>query len=436
MNKIGLVVKQELSNTLRRPTYVFFAVVLPMLIVLVLLVVNFLQQSDTGSPASNAEPGQFALQKEGYVDLAGVILTLPPDMPPDVLRPYATEQLARQALEAGEIDAYYIIPQDYIDEGEIAYIYPSAKSLLDDGQPWVIQRALMFNLMGGDLAATDRIWNPVRQLDQTQLAPDLSSERTGEDCSRPGTACESNELIRLIPSIIVVLFFFSFLTSGNLLFGSVTLEKENRTLEMLLVSLTPRQLLAGKSIAGGLAGLLQIGVWLASAALFFSLGGSTISFPAEFTFPTAIIIWGIIFFLGGFAVYAGLMAGMGAMVSKMKEAGAASFIIITPLFVGYVVGLLAPLAGAAHDTLPLILSIFPLTSPIVMIMRLTDGTVPLWQLLTSAALLLATAFVVQRAVAAMFRAHYLLSGQPFSLARYLRTLFGVGGSARGRTAPL
>ena len=65
---------------------------------------------------------------------------------------------------------------------------------------------------------------------------------------------------------------------------------------------------------------------------------------------------------------------------------------------------------------------FPLTAPVLMMMRLTDGSVPLWQLLLSAALMLATAYLIVRAVAAMFHAQNLLSGQPFSAKRFFGAL--------------
>ena len=83
---------------------------------------------------------------------------------------------------------------------------------------------------------------------------------------------------------------------------------------------------------------------------------------------------------------------MSALVPKMKEAGSAVFIAMVPLMLGYLVGLMAPITGTANDPLPLALSFFPLTAPIVMIMRLTNSAVPLWQILLSAILMYLTAY--------------------------------------------
>jgi ABC-2 type transport system permease protein len=93
------------------------------------------------------------------------------------------------------------------------------------------------------------------------------------------------------------------------------------------------------------------------------------------------------------------------------------------MIVGYIVGLMAS-GEAPHGALPTALSMFPLTAPSVMMMRLTVGGVPLWQPLLSAALMVLTAFFVIRAVARMFRAQTLLSGQPFNVRRFANALLG------------
>jgi ABC-2 type transport system permease protein len=425
MNKTARVVRQELVNNFRRPTYLIVAFGLPLLAILVLGVATFIQgrSNDTSDTTGGSANGRN-LEVEGYVDPDSLIRHIPQDLPQGLLLSYDSEAQARQALDAGEISAYYLIPPDYVTSGEIFYIYPQAKSLLSDGQEWVMRWTLMVNLLGGDIEAAGRIWNTVRHLQETQVSTSLAQPETlsGEDCSRPSSTCESNELIRMIPSMMVALLFVSFMISSNLLFHAIGIEKEDRTLEVLLLSVSPHQMLAGKTIALGAAGLLQMVVWLAAVLIMFNIGGSTLNLPENFSFPIDILIWSLLFFLGGFAVYASMMAGVGALVPKMKEAGAANFIVMSPLFFGYIVGLMAPLAEATSGALPLILSIFPLTAPVVMIMRLTDGLVPLWQLLLSVGLLFITAYFVLRAVAALFRAQNLLSGQPFSMRRYYRVL--------------
>ena len=298
-----------------------------------------------------------------------------------------------------------------MQRGELYYVYPDSKPLLSDGQEWVILRALVENLVD-DPELASIVWDPIH-LEWTSLA-------TG---AQPGDF-ESNEAAQFIPAVMVILLYVSFMMSANLLSENVSSEKENRTMEILMVSISPRQMLVGKVAALGAAGLVQIIVWVGTAYLIINLGGTTLALPEGFSIPASILFWGVVFYLLGYAVYGSLMAGVGALTPRLKEAGQASFIVLSPLMIGYLVGLLAPMAGETEAVLPVVLSIFPLTAPVLMMMRLTDGSVPLWQLLLTAALMLGTAYLIIRAVAAMFHAQNLLSGQPFSPRRFLRALLG------------
>ena len=144
--------------------------------------------------------------------------------------------------------------------------------------------------------------------------------------------------------------------------------------------------------------------------------------PAGFQIPPSLLAWGLVFFLLGYALYASLMAGAGALVPKLKEATQAMWVVMMPIFAGYILGFFV--ADDPHGTLATGLSLFPLTSPIMMIMRLTVGGVPLWQPLLAVGLLVLTTILVVRVVAGMFHAQNLLSGQSFSARRFASALLG------------
>jgi len=426
MKRTLLIIRQEIINTFSRPSYLVVAIGIPLLAVIILFGVKLIQNRSADNKTTSLDPSEeWQMEIEGYVDQSGLIQVIPSDLPEDHLKPYVNEGLAKQALAAGEISAYYIIPSDYIDRGEIFYVFPESKPLINDGQKWVMKWVLMVNLLGGDQDAADRIWNPVWNLDERDISysPGQGNIPDSDVCSRPGSSCESNDLIRYIPSIMAALFFVSFMNSSTMLFNSIGVEKENRTLEVLLLSISPRQMLAGKTIGLAASGIIQTIIWLGAVYTIFNLGGSTLNLPDGFTFPLNIILWSLIFFLGGYGVYASLMAGTGALVPTMKDAGAANIIAMSPLLLGYIIGIIAPIADSADATVPVILSFFPLTSPIVMVMRLTNSIVPTWQLLLSTGFLFATNILINRATASLFQAQNLLSGQPFSVKRYFRILF-------------
>ena len=415
-NKTFLVLRHELATTFRRRSFLVMAFGLPLLAVIVFAVITFVRGDADSSAGPSSAPASPELQVEGYVDLSGLIQTIPDAIPPGRLLAYADEEQAKQALASGKIAAYYVIPADYIETGQLFYVYPDTKPLLSDGQEWVMLRTMVENL-AGDAELADMVWNPM-SLEWTKLA---AGQRAGTE--EPASS-QRSEAAQFIPAVMVILLYMSFMMNANLLAESVSNEKENRTIEVLLVSISPEQMLTGKIVALGTAGLIQIILWVGTPLVLLNMGGQMLALPPDLTIPPSILFWGVAFYLLGYAVYGSLMAGVGALVSRMKEASSASFLILSPLMVGYMVGLLAPLAEETQGLLPVALSLFPLTAPVLMMMRLADGTVPLWQVLLSAVLMLVTAYVIVRGVAAMFHAQNLLSGQPFSVRRFFRALVG------------
>jgi len=414
MNKTLLVLRYELVTTLRRRSFLLMAFGIPLLAILIFAGVTIVKGNSTDSNDAT-ETETFELEVEGYVDQSGLVSVVPQGNASDYLVAYTDEEQAQQSLASGEIAAYYIVPEDFVETGKVFYVYPDTTSLTSDGQDWLIIWTLLVNLLDGDIELADRIWNPM-DLEVTNLAPEPQQDR--------GLGYQSNLLIRYLPAAMAALFFTIFMTNSTHFLGNISSEKENQTIEILMLSITPRQMLAGKIIGLGITGLLQVIAWLGAVFALMSLGGQTLNLPEEFAFPASILAWGLVFFLLGFAVYASLMAGVGALASKLKEANQAVFVVMSPLFAGYMVGILAPMTGAPHAVLPTALSLFPLTAPIVMMMRLTEGSVPLWQLLLSAGLMLVTTYIIVRAVAAMFHAQNLLSGQPFSFKRFANALLG------------
>jgi ABC-2 type transport system permease protein len=134
------------------------------------------------------------------------------------------------------------------------------------------------------------------------------------------------------------------------------------------------------------------------------------------------LIWALIFFLLGYAVYAALMAGLGALVPNLREASQATIVVVMPLIVPLI--LISVLIENSDGWLAVVLSLFPLTSPVAMMTRLAAGNVPIWQPILAAVLLAITAVIIVRAVAGMFRAQALLSGTGFNLKVFLAALIG------------
>jgi ABC-2 type transport system permease protein len=219
-----------------------------------------------------------------------------------------------------------------------------------------------------------------------------------------------------------MLYYVLILMSASLLLNSVTKEKENRVLEILMSSVSSRQLLTGKITGLGIASLFQAVIWVGTGFAVLRLSGRSFDISHAFQLPLSFLAWGFIFFVLGYALYASLMASVGALVPNLREASQATFIVIIPLVIPLMA--ISIIIRDPNGALATILSLFPLTAPVTMMTRLAATSVPLWQTTLAAILLALTAVWIVRAVANMFRAQTLLSGQPFSLQRLFRALAG------------
>jgi ABC-2 type transport system permease protein len=219
----------------------------------------------------------------------------------------------------------------------------------------------------------------------------------------------------------MAIIYISIVTGGSYLLRLVSSEKDSRVMEILLLSASPNQLLNGKVIGYCILGFLQVLTWLGAVFMVFKIGGATLNLPPGFSLPISLLVWGLVFFVLGYAVYATIMAGAGALTPKLSQYTSVYFIVSSPLLVSYFFSIM--LAMKPHSPLAVGLSIFPLSAPIMMVTRLTVGGVPTWQPVVAAGLIILTAILIIRAVARMFRAQILLSGQPFSIQRYMKALF-------------
>jgi ABC-2 type transport system permease protein len=379
-------------------------------------------RDSTGGAAGTIAAGQ-PLRPEpvgaGYVDQSGLIQTVPHDFPAGTMVPYPDLASARRALDAGEIPAYYIVPQGYLTTGRLVAVRP-AYNPLSPPEPTEMDWVLLVNLLGGDVLAAGRVWRPM-ELQTTALAPDPTPDEQA-DVANPYLAVEHNDFIRTLPVLVTLLLYGVILLSAGLALNSVSEEKKHRTMEILLTSISPRQMLTGKIIALGVAGLIQAAVWGAIGYLLFAVNGWTRYLPAGVSIPPSLALWGVVYFLLGYALYATLMAGAGALIPDLKETPMVSVLLAAPAFVGFEIGLWT--APNPHGALSTAASLFPLTAPFSMLNRLMIGGVPLWQVLLSTGLMVVTVPMVVGIVARVFRAQNLLSGEPFSMRRYVRVILG------------
>jgi ABC-2 type transport system permease protein len=401
-----------LINVVARRSFILTTLGIPLLSTLIFLGASALnRRAAGGASAAISQIVGGATQPpaaEGFVDPGGIIKVIPPSVPDGRLLRYPDEAAARQALAEGKVTAFYIIPADYLASGKLTNVRSDFNPLSGFTQAGLMQWVLKVNLLGGDVDLGSLVDAPLN-LETVSLAPTPQRD-------------ENNPLTFWLPYAVTFIFYLVILMTASLLLSSLTKEKENRVLEILMASINPRELLVGKITALGLAGLLQTVLWVSTGYILLRLSGRAFLLPAAFQLPISIIVWGVVFFLLGYAVYASLMAAIGALVPNLREASQATFIIILPMIVPMM--MISVIVEDPNGAMAVGLSLFPLTAPVTMMTRLSAGEVPLWQVLLAVVILAATAIFIVRGVARLFRAQTLLTGQKFQFRRLFAALAG------------
>jgi ABC-2 type transport system permease protein len=406
MRNILVVIKHEIITTISKPSFWVMAILFPIFIVGINIFTQVMAQNAVEDTQVSTSERLSAGTFYAYVDEAGLIQNLPADVPARLMVEYPTEEAARQAVYAGEIDAYTIIAQDYLETGQIDVIQKNF-SLLGSTPEDVFEYVIAYNLTG-DANLTAAITNPLPQVQSHQLA------QPTEDNTRRAS---SNMMGYLVPFAVMFIFFFLITMGGGYMLQSVSREKENRTVEVLLVSINPLQLMFGKIVGLSAVALLQMLIWLGGGLLALNQVNQLVEAAEGFKLPAGFVILAVLFFLLGYLMYAALLGAVGALAPSAKEGGQLTFIVMLPLIIPLWFN--QALLQNPQGTIAMIFSMIPFTAPVSMLTRLAVVNVPFWQVLLSLAGLAVTTYLMVLLAARFFRADTLLSSAPIKKERVL-----------------
>lgn len=393
MRKILTVTRHELFVNLRRPSYIFMTLAVPALGLVGILVTVFFGSHVADSVVSQFEAGVG--RPMGYVDYSGWINET--SATADNFRPFDTEEAARAALDRGDISGFIVITHDYLTTGK-AIRYVRGRNILgfDELDRERIRAFLLDNLLDNvhDPELRARLRDPLN-LSTVNLAG--------------GDAEALNPLDFVLPYAFSVLLVISIFTSSGFLLQSVTEEKENRVVEVLLSSLSPVQLMAGKIMGLGILGLVQIVIWFGALWGLGGLAAASFALLSGFRIDLSVAILSAVYFLLGYLLFAAFMAAAGAASTTLREgqqlAGIVTVISAIPF-------MLASLLFANPDARIIqLLSLFPITAPIMIMQRLALDEVAGIEIAASIAVLVISIVVSTWAAAKVFRVGMLMYGQ-------------------------
>ena len=368
MNKTLLIFRHELTLTIKRAGYLILTLIVP---ALALLAIGIFQLATALS-----KPPENRIEHIGDVDIPGLV-------DKDAAEPdtrfisYASKEEATQALYRKEISTFVVIPGDYFSTGKIQRFTLEKETTTSPATANAIWHFLSTNLLR----------NKVSQEVLTLVVSPLNMEVT-RITSQGEQALEQKSFANvIIPGVFALLLSLALMFGANALVSSLGEEKESRLIEVLFSSVSVRQLLIGKVLALGLAGLLQVLVWLISSTLLLHLASSSFGGSLnQIEIPGSFILLGIIYFILGYLLFAVLSIGIGAITPTAREGNQLSMIYImlgfVPLWFSSL--LFAFPNGAAW----VVFTLFPVTAPVQTMLRLGVTDIPLWQILVSIGLLL------------------------------------------------
>ncbi len=315
----------------------------------------------------------------GYVDFSGILAdpVPPPEIePPDKpveFRPYADESAAMAALDHGEIQAYYVIPEDYLETGTLSVVHAEA---LKDGPRYQFYDFLAVNLL--------------RDTDPAIARRIVESDEVIVQSADGSRSMSSDSWFNiLVPFIAAIAFIIAMFTAGGYLMQAVVEEKENRTMEVLITSVSSNQFMAGKIIGDIAIGLTQILAWIGFVIIGILVGRVKLEFLQGIEIPPQALLLIATILLPAFVMVCALMAAIGATVSEAREGQQMTGLISLPIWIPYM--LTGIIIGSPNAPIVVALSLFPLTAPLTMLIRQGMTNIPAWQIVASSAIMILSA---------------------------------------------
>ncbi len=417
---LSLIIKREFNSKVRNKSFIVMTFLSPLLIVAMGTLVGYLASVNKDEVNQIAIHDVAGVFKEDFKDSKNVKYTDLSAMPLDTAKKEVSESESYEGL-------IYIPKTDSITELATKVEYLSNDSpnldLVSNIEDVVNDKITKYNLkeLGFDYDKIEKA--------KTRATIHLS-KFSGEETHKEGSYIKIG-----VGGLFGYLIMMFVIIYGNMVMRSVIEEKTNRIIEIIISSVKPFKLMMGKIIGTSLAGVLQFLIWtVLGLTLFFILSnvfGVQVGATAQPNVTEAsteamnsaqlyiselwklplftIFISFIIFFIGGFFLYSSLYAAIGAAVDSETDSQQFLFPIIMPLMLGVYVGFFTVISDP-HGTVATVFSMIPLTSPIVMMMRIPFG-VPLWEIILSMVILFGTFFGVVWFAAKIYRIGILMYGK-------------------------
>lgn len=402
MDKTFLIFKHEFLHTIKRVGFIIMTLIVPVLALLGIGIFHLI--------VSGEETPEIEMVTIGYVDEIGGFDDYASQGYIELVR-YDTQSEVTAAMLRDDVSEYIVISSSYTQMGVINRYTLEKQLETPPSTSAAIKKFLTSNILSGKVPEdTITLVEAPLQLNVTRLT------ETGAIAEEQGGY--GNLVIPGIFSFLLALslnFFAGYMVQG---LGE---EKESRLIEVLLSSVSTRQLLTGKVLGLGVAGLVQVIVWLVSLPLLLNLASSTFGgFFSSIQIPGNFIILGIAYFVLGYLLFAALSAGVGAISPSAREGQQLSLIYslfaIVPLWFSSLLFIFP------NSPIWKVLTIFPVTAPVATMLRLGVSDIAVWEIAASLVVLLLSVIGALFLSIKVFRAYLLMYGKRPNLGEIIRNI--------------
>ena len=412
MKHLRIIIEREYLNKIRNKSFIIMTFVSPLIVVAFALIIGFLTDVNSKSNAKDI----LILDESG---LFGTTFSDTETIHYEYLKDKTLQEARAEVLATSKYGLLYIPKEETAQKAFYSEESPSL-SLVNELTGALEKTLFQYNLTqkGIDKAEIDSARTKI-----TLQMENFTGEKTSEF---------DNVMKIAIGGVAGYLIFMFIIIYGNMIMRSVIEEKTNRIVEIIISSVKPFQLMLGKIIGTSLAGITQFAIWLVIGGVLFALAPSLFQvdtptatqamaateshseisniIAALYHFPfleTSGVF--LLFFVGGYLLYSSLYAMVGAMVDNETDTQQFMMPILIPLMLAFYVGMFSVIEEP-HGTISVVFSYIPLTSPVVMLMRIPFG-VAWWEVLISLLLLYITFFLVIKIASKIYRIGILMYGK-------------------------
>ena len=424
MNHLPLIIKREYLTKVKNKSFIMMTFLSPLIFIALIAFVAYLSQLNNDKIRVVSILDESGLVKDVFKNSGNTSY--------NILEGMSVEDAKMLVLETKGYGLLYI---DDITEGKL-----TSKNLTfySEESPSLTLISNLESEIQSELTLQNRIREgiDVEKLKASRVNIEINQESfEGEKTSKV------DSIVKLIfGGAAGYLLFMFIIIYGNMIMRSVIEEKTSRIIEVIISSVKPMQLMLGKIIGTSLAGITQFVIWIilgsvlmTVASLILGIDMAQMETPQQqvleqamenpevnlqlqnmvaafYNLPlTNLIIAFILFFIGGYLLYSSLYAAIGAAVDNETDTQQFMLPIIMPLVLAVYIGIFTVIEDP-HGTVSTVFSFIPLTSPVVMLMRIPFG-VPIWQQVLSLLILVASFMFTVWFAAKIYRVGILMYGK-------------------------